>query len=83
MLSRRRYKMLSPLASKQNNKGLLSENDSTLIKHLFIKNYGYQYWKEVSLKELFELLPELLKDYNNQEMLRIATLKFYGVKNVK
>jgi len=53
------------------------------MKSKFIQHYGYDCWKEVSLKEFFELFNEMKKDVEKQENLRLVTLKYYGVKNLK
>ena len=53
------------------------------MKSKFIQHYGYDCWKEVSLKEFFELFNEMKKDVEKQENLRLVTLKYYGVKNPK
>jgi hypothetical protein len=61
----------------------LTKYDVPQIKHDCIKAYGYDWWKTVSLKELFEQYPLIRDDRNKRENLRINTLRFYGVKNPK
>jgi len=75
--------MLSPLKNRNSQQKLLDENDLPQIKSDFIRTYGYDLWKEIPLNEFFELLPEMHKYIGKQESLRIATLKYYGVKNPK
>jgi len=72
--------MLNPLRNRGSTKKPLSYG---WMKSNFIHAYGYDCWKEVSLKEFFEMLPELKKDVDAREYLRLATLKHYGVKNPK
>jgi len=73
--------MLSPL--KTQTKQDITEKDIPKIKHNCITLYGYDWWCTVGLDEMFEQLPLINKTINNQENLRLCTLKYYGVKNPK
>jgi len=75
--------MLSALRHKTSQGKVLSSNDYAWLKHQFIIFYGYDCWKEVTLREFFELLPEMMKEVAKSENFRITTLKYYGVKNPK
>ena len=76
--------MLSPLKGLRKSSRILGPEDYAKIKHDFIKTYGYELWKTIPLgEEFFELLRILLKEVQNQEILRLSTLKHYGVKNPK
>jgi len=75
--------MLSPLQNKSSKGKVLSVNDYAWLKHKFITMYGYDCWNEVTLREFFELVPEMMKEDAKTENLRLSTLKYYGVKNPK
>ena len=75
--------MLSPLHHSRSKPKLLSIKDYVWLKSEFIQHYGFVCWKESSLKEFFELLPEMQKVIAKKENMRLSTLKYYGVKNPK
>ena len=61
----------------------LTKYDVPRIKHDCIKAYGIDWWRTVSLSELFQQYPLIQEFINKQENLRLCALKFYGVKNPK
>lgn len=76
--------MLNPIRT-HSKKGLTAE-DLIVVRHYFMKVYGWislEEFKKVSLVELFDLYPLVMKEVNNEENLRLCSLKFYGVKNPK
>ena len=55
---------MDDLFSQAKKPKLLTKYDVPRIKHMCIFIYCYDWWKSVGLKELFEQLPLIQKEYN-------------------
>ena len=72
--------MLNPIKNKQ-KRNVLGPKDFPFLKHNFIMLYGWNAWKEISLAEFVEMLPEIGQDAPlGVGFFLMQRLKEYGVR---
>ena len=77
----------SPLDRQSSvEKELLKDEDFVTIHHNLMMVYGWiplDEFKEIPIPTLLSLSKMVYEEINKSEILRLYTLKFYGVKNPK